>query len=164
MNGGDWFYHGSSGCHEDYIVYGLTKMPRISKAILKQSSRDSGRDDGELYDFVRSDKAFARTKLPKGEAGEHAGKFSLLAVRREDRSYRNNQWVEGMRNDNRNNHRRDRYDPYRGRDNQAPYPLREGIIRLEPLWFSPSMLSLSLQNKFWPWKHRFARVHCTERH
>nr|GEV27905.1 reverse transcriptase domain-containing protein [Tanacetum cinerariifolium] len=43
-----------------------------------------------MEDFVRSEEAYALTKLPKGEIGEHHRKPSLPAIRRDDRPYRNN--------------------------------------------------------------------------
>ncbi|GKE31319.1 hypothetical protein Tco_1450641 [Tanacetum coccineum] len=80
-----------------------------------------------LDDFVLSEKSFARTELPKGEACEHPRRSFLLVTRRDDRPYRNNHGGEARRNDNQNNHRgRDNYGLYRGKDNRAPYPPPRG--------------------------------------
>ncbi|GKG54404.1 hypothetical protein Tco_0560059, partial [Tanacetum coccineum] len=76
-----------------------------------------------LDDFVRFEKAFARTELPKGETYEHPQRSFLPAARRDDRPYRNNQGREARRNDYRNNPMgRDNYGFYRSKDNRATYP------------------------------------------
>ncbi|GJS65894.1 reverse transcriptase domain-containing protein [Tanacetum coccineum] len=80
-----------------------------------------------LDDFVRSEEAFSRTELPKGEAFKHSRRKFLSAIRRDDRPHRNHYGGGARRNEKRNNHRRrDNYDLYRGRDNRAPYPPPRG--------------------------------------
>ncbi|GJX56091.1 hypothetical protein Tco_0285988 [Tanacetum coccineum] len=53
-----------------------------------------------LDDFIQSEEAYTRTELPRGEMGEHHRRPSLLAIRRDDRPYRNNHTRDLQKNDN----------------------------------------------------------------
>ncbi|GJU53008.1 reverse transcriptase domain-containing protein [Tanacetum coccineum] len=77
-----------------------------------------------LDDFVRSEEAYASTKLPKGEVGDPHCKASVPFSRRDDRFHRNAHLGDARRADHQNSYRgRDAYLQNRGRDHRAPYPL-----------------------------------------
>nr|GEX54902.1 endoglucanase 2-like [Tanacetum cinerariifolium] len=79
-------------------------------------------------DFVRSEEAYAKTKLPKGEVGETHRKTSLPFNRRDNRSSSNTHPGESRRNEYRSNYRsrRDAYLAKRTRDDRASYPPLRG--------------------------------------
>ncbi|GKB50468.1 hypothetical protein Tco_0901221 [Tanacetum coccineum] len=84
-------------------------------------------EDLGLDYFVRSEEAYVRTELLKGEIGETHRRTSLVFNRRDNRSSRNTHPGESRRNEYRNNYRsgRDAYLANRTRDDRAPYhPLR----------------------------------------
>nr|GEV56682.1 hypothetical protein [Tanacetum cinerariifolium] len=76
-----------------------------------------------LDDFVRSEEAYARTGLPKGEVRETHRKTSLSFNIRDSRSSRNTHPGESRRNEYRSNYRsgRDTCLANRTRDDRAPY-------------------------------------------
>nr|GEW30623.1 hypothetical protein [Tanacetum cinerariifolium] len=81
-----------------------------------------------LDDFVRSEEAYARTELPRGEVGEAHRKTSLVFNRRDIRSPRNARPGESLRSEYQNNYRgrRDTYLANRTRDDMALYPPPRG--------------------------------------
>ncbi|GJT37096.1 hypothetical protein Tco_0936961 [Tanacetum coccineum] len=82
-------------------------------------------------DYVRSEEAFASTKLPKGEASKHFKKSYHSSTRKDDRPLKGHAGRDVRQNDNRNAYgNRDNYTLYRGRDHHATYaPPRGGYQR-----------------------------------
>nr|GEX56084.1 hypothetical protein [Tanacetum cinerariifolium] len=81
-----------------------------------------------LGDFVRSEEAYERTKLSRGEVGEAHRKTSFVFNKRDIRSPRNSRPGESRRSEYRNNYRggRDAYLANRLRDDRASYPPPRG--------------------------------------
>ncbi|GJW10022.1 reverse transcriptase domain-containing protein [Tanacetum coccineum] len=92
------------------------KSPELTKCFSNKVPVTVNEMMVRLDNFVRSEEAYARTELPKGETEEHHRKPSLLAIRKDDRLYRNNHTRDLRRNDNRSNYKsRDTFVPHRGR-------------------------------------------------
>ncbi|GJZ31996.1 reverse transcriptase domain-containing protein [Tanacetum coccineum] len=118
------------------------KSPELAKHFSNKVPTTVNEMMERLDDFVRSEKAYARTELPKGEVGETHRKTSLVFNRRDNRSSRNTHPGESQRNEYRSNYRsrRDAYLANRTRDDRAPYPLRKESITTGLLQYSPSNL------------------------
>ncbi|GJV64630.1 hypothetical protein Tco_1475458 [Tanacetum coccineum] len=104
------------------------KSPELAKRFSNKVPTMLNEMMDRLDDFVRSEEAYARTKLPKGEMGETHHKTSLVFNRRDNQSSRNTHPRESRRNEYRNNYRsvRDAYLANRTRDDRAPYPPPRG--------------------------------------
>nr|GEZ18899.1 reverse transcriptase domain-containing protein [Tanacetum cinerariifolium] len=80
-----------------------------------------------LDDFVRSEEAYASTKLPKEETEESHRKMSLPFNGRDTRPFRNTHRGESRKDEFRNSYRgRDAYRTNRARDDRALYPHPRG--------------------------------------
>ncbi|GKF37211.1 hypothetical protein Tco_0113969 [Tanacetum coccineum] len=81
------------------------KSPELAKRFLNKVPTTVNEMMERLDDFVRSEEAYARTELPKGEIGETHRKTSLVFNRRDNWSSRNTHPGESRRNEYRNNYR-----------------------------------------------------------
>ncbi|GJW49530.1 reverse transcriptase domain-containing protein [Tanacetum coccineum] len=104
------------------------KCPELAKRFSDKAPTTVNEMMKRLDDFVRSEKAFAQTKLPKGEMGEQHQKSYFPPARRDDCPFWNNNHVTDQRRyDPQNNYRgRDNIVPYKGRDNRPSYPPPKG--------------------------------------
>ncbi|GKF03948.1 hypothetical protein Tco_0034616, partial [Tanacetum coccineum] len=104
------------------------KSPELAKRFSNKVLTTVNEMMERLDDFVRSEEAYARTKLLKGEVGDTHCKTSLVFNRRDNRSSRNTHPRESRRNEYQNNYRsgRDAYLANRTRDDRAPYPPPRG--------------------------------------
>nr|GEU51163.1 reverse transcriptase domain-containing protein [Tanacetum cinerariifolium] len=129
------FHHGSSRGNENLIVHGFNKCPKLSKHFLDKASVSVNEMMKKPDDFVRYERDFAQTELPKCETGEQHKKSYFPPVRKDDRPFWNNYVGDARRYDNRNyDKKRDNYVPYKGRDNCAPYPPPRGEYQA---WVAP---------------------------
>ncbi|GJT27602.1 hypothetical protein Tco_0907877 [Tanacetum coccineum] len=102
------------------------KCPELAKRFSDKAPATVNEMMKRLDDFVRSEKAFAQTELPKGETGEQHRKSYFPPTRRDDHPIRNHQ-TDHRRFKHRNNYRgRDNALPYRGRDYRPPHPPTRG--------------------------------------
>ncbi|GJY39603.1 reverse transcriptase domain-containing protein [Tanacetum coccineum] len=77
------------------------KCPKLAKRYSDKVPRTVEEMMVRLDDFVRSEEAFARTELPKGEAFKHYRRTFLPAIRRDDRPHRNHHRGGARRNEDR---------------------------------------------------------------
>ncbi|GKB00688.1 hypothetical protein Tco_0828681 [Tanacetum coccineum] len=131
------------------------KCPELAKRFSNKAPVTMDVIMRRVDDFVPSEEAFARTKLPKGETGELHQKSIPSMIQRDDCPYQNNYVGDPWKYDNRSGHM--------GRDAHT----EEGIIRLFTLLpeeitilGSPQslflMLSPNSQRKFWLLKPNYA--------
>ncbi|GJW20022.1 hypothetical protein Tco_0027458 [Tanacetum coccineum] len=78
-------YCGCSGGHENIVVHGRHKCSELAKRYSDKVPKTMDEMMVRLDDFVRSEEAFANTKLPKGEVSEASKKLARPVSRREDR-------------------------------------------------------------------------------
>ncbi|GJX05049.1 reverse transcriptase domain-containing protein [Tanacetum coccineum] len=104
------------------------KCPELAKRFSDKTPTTVTEMMRRLDDFVRSEKYFAQTELPKGETRVQHRKLYFPPVRKDDRPFRNNHHVTDQRRyDPRNNYRgRDTATPFRGKDNPPPHPPPKG--------------------------------------
>ncbi|GKB88846.1 reverse transcriptase domain-containing protein [Tanacetum coccineum] len=103
------------------------KSPELAKRFSNKVHATVNEMMERLDDFVRSEKAYANTELPKGETGETHRKAPLPFNRRDSRSFCNTHPGDSRRSDYRNSYRgRDAYPMNRTRDYRAPYPQPRG--------------------------------------
>nr|GEX62403.1 hypothetical protein [Tanacetum cinerariifolium] len=106
MDGGNGFYHGVLGGHEDLVIYGISKSPELAKRFLDKVPTMVNEMMERLDDFVRSEKAYANTKLPKGETRESHRKTSFPSNGRDVWLLQNTRPMESQRDDYQNRHMR----------------------------------------------------------
>nr|GEW71682.1 hypothetical protein [Tanacetum cinerariifolium] len=95
------------------------KFPKLAKRYSDNVPKTVDEMMTRLDDFVRSEEAFASTKLPKGEASGTSGRPVVPISRREDRFYKGGYESDRRRNEGRNTFNpRDKLAPYRV---QTPY-------------------------------------------
>nr|GEU90825.1 hypothetical protein [Tanacetum cinerariifolium] len=110
----NWVYH--MGVSEvmkiSSFMYSL-KCPELAKRFSNKSPTTVNEMMRRLDDFVRSEKAFAKTKLLKGKTGEQHRKSYFPLGRKDDRPYRNSYMGDPKKYDNQNQNK--------GRDNHTLY-------------------------------------------
>nr|GEU63511.1 hypothetical protein [Tanacetum cinerariifolium] len=106
----------------------LVKTPELAKHFSNKVPTTVNEMMERLDDFVRSEEAYVRTELPKGEVGETYSKASLPLNKRDNWLSRNPHPGESRRNEYRSNYRgeRDTYLMNRTRDDRASYPPPRG--------------------------------------
>ncbi|GKA06798.1 reverse transcriptase domain-containing protein, partial [Tanacetum coccineum] len=112
------------------------KSPELAKLFLDKVTTMVNEMMERLDDFVRSEAAYASTKLSKGETGEAHHKASLPFNERDAWPFQNTRLVESRRGRYRNSYRgRDAYHANRTRDDRAPYlpPRGEYNCRVAPV-------------------------------
>ncbi|GKE05737.1 hypothetical protein Tco_1397755 [Tanacetum coccineum] len=103
------------------------KCTELTKRLSDKAPRTVNEIMKRLDDFVRSERAFAQTELPKGETREQHRKLYFPPTRKDDRPLRNHQMTGQRRyNPGNNSKGRDNVVSYRGRDNRPPYPPPRG--------------------------------------
>nr|GEZ93680.1 reverse transcriptase domain-containing protein [Tanacetum cinerariifolium] len=104
------------------------KLPELAKRFSNKVPTTVNKMMERLDDFVRSEEAYERTKLPRGEVGEAHHKTSFVFNRRDIRSPRNARPGESRRSEYRNNYKggRDAYLANKTRDDRALYPPPKG--------------------------------------
>ncbi|GKE64255.1 hypothetical protein Tco_1518416 [Tanacetum coccineum] len=103
------------------------KCTELAKRLSDKAPRTVNEIMKRLDDFVRSERAFAQTELPKGETREQHRKLYFPPTRKDDRPLRNHQMTDQRRYNPRDNSKgRDNVVSYRGRDNRPPYPPPRG--------------------------------------
>ncbi|GJR84539.1 reverse transcriptase domain-containing protein [Tanacetum coccineum] len=131
------------------------KCPELAKRFSDKAPKTINEMMKRLDDFVRSEKAFAQTDLPKGETREQHRRSYFPPTRKDDRPFRNHQTTDQRSYDPWNNHRgRDNVVSYRGRDNRPPYPSLRGDYHARVVPILTWMLSLNTLKKLWQPKLR----------
>nr|GEX32076.1 reverse transcriptase domain-containing protein [Tanacetum cinerariifolium] len=118
------------------------KSPELAKHFSNKVPTTVNEMMDRLDDFVRSEEAYARTELSRGEVGEAHRKTSLVFNRRDIRSPRNAHPGESRRSEYRNNYRgvKDAYLMNRTRDDRPYIPLQRESIATEFLQYSLSRI------------------------
>ncbi|GJZ24387.1 reverse transcriptase domain-containing protein [Tanacetum coccineum] len=111
-----------------WLFMDSVKSPELAKRFLNKVPTTLNEMMERLDDFIRSEEAYARTELSKGEIGETHRNTSLPFNRRDNWSSRNTHLGESSRNEYRSNYKsgRDAYPANRTRDDRASYPLPRG--------------------------------------